>query len=245
MNADTVPGEAAARRELAACYRLFALLGWTELIYNHITLRLPDGSFLINRFGLHYSEVCASNLIRVDASGAVVGAAANAVNPAGYMLHTALHQGIPEAHAIMHTHTTAGMAVASSEAGLAMTNFYAVQLSGRVAYHDFEGITLYPEEGQRLLQAIGSRQAVILRNHGLLSWGRNLAEAFAYLWTLNRACEVQVAGAALGPARAIDAAIQEKCARDSLQFDPRFGAGRDVFDALVRRVDRIDPDYRN
>jgi ribulose-5-phosphate 4-epimerase/fuculose-1-phosphate aldolase len=235
-----------ARVELAACYRIFAMLGWTELIYNHITVRLhgPDKHFLINPFGLHYTEVCASNLIRIDLAGNVVGESAWPVNPAGSTVHTAIHDGIPGAHCVMHTHTTAGMAVACSAGGLSLSNFYSAQLHGKVAYHDFEGITVHADEGPRLVRNIGDRPAVILRNHGLLAWAETVPRAFATLWTLNRACEVQLASMAMGSVIELSEEIQRKSTRDSLQFNMGFGAGRDVFDALTRLVDRTDTSYR-
>jgi ribulose-5-phosphate 4-epimerase/fuculose-1-phosphate aldolase len=235
-----------ARVELAACYRIFAQLGWTELIYNHITLRLPgpDKHFLINPFGLHYSEVCASNLVKIDLDGNIIGASDWPVNPAGFTIHAAIHDRIADAHCVMHTHTTAGMAVACSAAGLSMSNFYAVQLHDKLAYHDFEGITVHADEGPRLIRNIGDKPAVILRNHGLLAWGETLPRTFAILWLLNRACEIQLASAAMGPVIELSEDIQRKCTRDSLQFDPAFGAGRDVFDALTRMLDRVDTSYR-
>ena len=239
--------ERQARVELAACYRIFAQLGWTELIYNHITLRLPgpDKHFLINPFGLHYSEVCASNLVKIDLDGNIIGASDWPVNPAGFTIHAAIHDRIADAHCVMHTHTTAGMAVACSAAGLSMSNFYAVQLHDKLAYHDFEGITVHADEGPRLIRNIGDKPAVILRNHGLLAWGDTLPRTFAILWLLNRACEIQLASAAMGPVIELSEDIQRKCTRDSLQFDPAFGAGRDVFDALTRMLDRVDTSYRN
>jgi ribulose-5-phosphate 4-epimerase/fuculose-1-phosphate aldolase len=238
--------ETALRIELAACYRTFAMLGWTELIYNHITVRVPGPGlhFLINPFGLHYSEVTASNLVKIDAEGRIVGNSDWPVNPAGFTLHSAIHTGVPEAHCVMHTHTTAGCAVAGSRAGLTMDNFYAAQLHERVAYHDFEGITIHGDEGPRVVKSIGGKPAVILRNHGLLAWGGSVPQAFAVLWTLQRACEIQLAGAALGPAIPIPEAVQRRASADSLQFDPRHGGGRDVFDAMKRLVERIDPSYR-
>jgi ribulose-5-phosphate 4-epimerase/fuculose-1-phosphate aldolase len=241
------PTEAELRVQLAACYRVFHLLGWTELIYNHITVRIPgpDRHFLINPFGLHYSEVKASNLVKIDLEGRVIGDSTWPVNPAGFVLHSAIHQGIEGAHCVMHTHTTAGCAVACSQAGLSMDNFYSAQLHDRVAYHDFEGITVHADEGPRVIRSIGQRPAVILRNHGLLAWGDTLPYTFAVLWTLQRACEIQVAGAALGPTLAIPEAVQRKASQDALQFDPRRGGGRDVFAALVRMVDRADPSYRD
>jgi ribulose-5-phosphate 4-epimerase/fuculose-1-phosphate aldolase len=239
--------EGQARVELAACYRIFAQLGWTELIYNHITLRLPGPQkhFLINPFGLHYSEVCASNLVKIDLDGNIIGASEWPVNPAGFTIHAAIHDRIADAHCVMHTHTTAGMAVACSAAGLSMSNFYAVQLHGKLAYHDFEGITVHGDEGPRLIRNIGDMPAVILRNHGLLAWGDTIPRTFAILWLLNRACEIQVASAAIGPVIELSEDIQRKCTRDSLQFASAFGAGRDVFDALTRMLDRVDTSYRN
>jgi ribulose-5-phosphate 4-epimerase/fuculose-1-phosphate aldolase len=126
-----------------------------------------------------------------------------------------------------------------------MSNFYSAQLHGKLAYHDFEGITVRADEGPRLLRAIGDRPAVILRNHGLLAWGDTIHRSFAILWLLNRACEIQVASTPMGPVIEIPEDIQRRCTADSLQFDTRFGAGRDMFDALVRQVDRIDPTYRS
>jgi ribulose-5-phosphate 4-epimerase/fuculose-1-phosphate aldolase len=241
------PTEAELRVQLAACYRVFHLLGWTELIYNHITVRIPgpDRHFLINPFGLHYSEVKSSNLVKIDLEGRVIGDSTWPVNPAGFVLHSAIHQGIEGAHCVMHTHTTAGCAVACSQAGLSMDNFYSAQLHDRVAYHDFEGITVHADEGPRVIRSIGQRPAVILRNHGLLAWGDTLPYTFVVLWTLQRACEIQVAGAALGPTLAIPEAVQRKASQDALQFDPRRGGGRDVFAALVRMADRADPSYRD
>ncbi len=245
------PDEWAARQQLAACYRVFALLGWTELIYNHVTVRLPDSvtggarQFLINPFGLHYSEVCASNLVRIDLQGRVLDGSPHPVNPAGFTVHAAIHEGLPQAHCVMHTHTTAGMAVACVQGGLQQNNFYSAQLHGKLAYHDFEGITIHADEAPRLLASIGDKPAVILRNHGLLAWGQSLPQTLALLWTLQRACEIQLATLSMGPAIPVPDDIAVRCARDALQFDARQGAGQDVFDALVRQVDRLDTSYRH
>lgn len=244
------PDEWAARVQLAAVYRVFAHLGWTEMIYNHITLRLPasvsgdDKHFLINPFGLHYSEVTASNLVKINLAGDKLDDAPYPVNPAGYTLHSAIHSGIEQAHCVMHTHTTAGVAVACMPQGLSQSNFYSAQLHGMVAYHDFEGITVHAEEGPRVLASMGTKQAIILRNHGLLSWGETLPQAFAILWTLQRACEIQLACHSMGTPIPVPEAIAAKCTRDSLQFSPAHGAGQDVLDALIRQVDRLDPSYR-
>ena len=245
------PDEWAARLQLAACYRIFAMLGWTEMIYNHITIRLPhsvsgdDKQFLINPFGLHYSEVTASNLVKINLKGDILDGSKFPVNPAGFVLHSTLHDGLEGAHCVMHTHTTAGVAVASLKDGLSQSNFYSAQLHDMVAYHDFEGITVHMEEGPRVLKSIGNKPAVILRNHGLLSWGSTLPEAFAILWTLQRACEIQMATLSMGAPLPVPEAVAAKCTRDSLQFDQKHGgAGVDVFDALTRQVDRIDDSYK-
>jgi ribulose-5-phosphate 4-epimerase/fuculose-1-phosphate aldolase len=251
MSTHCHPDEWAARVQLAACYRIFAMLGWTEMIYNHITVRVPttasgdEKQFLINPFGLHYSEVTASNLVKINLKGEVLDGSQHRVNPAGFVVHATLHAGIDGAHCVMHTHTTAGVAVACLQNGLMQTNFYSAQLHNMVAYHDFEGITIHAEEGPRVLKSIGTKQAVILRNHGLLSWGSTVPETFAILWTLQRACEIQLATFSMGPAITVSDDIAARCTRDSLQFDVNHGgAGQDVFDALVRQVDRLDMSYR-
>ncbi len=245
------PDEWQARVQLAACYRIFDMLGWTEMIYNHITTRLPETvsggqkQFLINPFGLHYSEVTASNLLKIDLKGNKLDDNPWPVNPAGFTVHSAIHESVDNAHCVMHTHTTSGLAVACTATGLSQNNFYSAQLHGLVAYHDFEGITVHADETPRLLKSMGNKPALILRNHGLLTWGPTLALAFVRLWTLQRACDVQVAQAAMGPAIPVPIAVAEKTVADSFQWDARFGAGQDVFDALVRRVDRIDPSYKH
>jgi len=251
MSTHCHPDEWAARVELAACYRIFAMLGWTEMIYNHITVRVPNTAsgdekqFLINPFGLHYSEVTASNLVKINLKGDVLDGSTHRINPAGFVVHATLHDGLEGAHCVMHTHTTAGVAVACLQNGLMQTNFYSAQLHNMVAYHDFEGITIHADEGPRVLKSIGNKQAVILRNHGLLAWGSAVPETFAILWTLQRACEIQLATFSMGPAIPVAEDIAARCTRDSLQFDVNHGgAGKDVFDALMRQVDKLDASYR-
>jgi len=198
------------RLELAACYRLFACLGWTEMIFNHITLRVPgpEPHFLINPYGLHYSEVTARNLVKIDLDGRIVGSSAYPINPAGFVIHSAIHRHRPDAHCIVHTHTTAGIAVASKAEGLSYDNFYGAQFWGRVAYHDFEGITTDLGEQERLVKSLGQAQVLILRNHGLLVTGPSIPETFMESWSLQRACEVQVAAASVpGPNHRIPEAV--------------------------------------
>ncbi len=241
------PEEWATRVQLAAAYRIFDHLGWGELIYNHISLRLPgpEGHILLNPFGLHYSEVRASNLVKVDREGRVVGDSDWGINPAGFTFHGEIHRSQPEAHCVMHLHTTATMAVCCLDEGLSFSNFYAAQLFGKVAYHEFEGITVHAEEGARILASAQGKPVLLLRNHGPVTIGHGIAQCFGLMWLLNRACEVQVATLAMGRTRPIAVPVLEACVRDSLNFDPRYGAGQDAFDALQRIVDRIDPGYRS
>jgi ribulose-5-phosphate 4-epimerase/fuculose-1-phosphate aldolase len=236
--------ERTARIRLAACYRVFDVLGWTEGIFNHITLRIPgpDTAFLINPFGLHYGEVTASNLVAVDISGQPVRPSEYPVNLAGFVTHSAIHGQIGQAHCVMHTHTTSGSAVACSVQGLSHNSFYGAQLAGRVAYHDFEGVTVNPEERGRMLASIGEKRVVILRNHGLLTWGETLEEAFMWLWLLQRACDVQVACAGLGKMTALSTHVLEQTRVEAAALQPK--VCKAMFDALVRRVDSIDSSYR-
>jgi ribulose-5-phosphate 4-epimerase/fuculose-1-phosphate aldolase len=236
-----------ARVLLAACYRVFAHLGWTEMIYNHITLRVPgpEKHLLINPFGLHYSEITASNLVKIDLDGNILSDSKWPINPAGLAPHATVHRNIDNAHCVMHTHSTAGLAVACTRGGLSMTNFYAAQLYGKVAYHDFEGITVEADEGPRMLRNMDGKPILILRNHGLLAWGETLPQAFAHLWTVQRACEIQVAAMGMGELIPIPVPVLEQATRVSFQFDPKFGAGVDVFNALIRQIDRNDQSYKS
>jgi ribulose-5-phosphate 4-epimerase/fuculose-1-phosphate aldolase len=238
--------EWALRVQLAACYRIFDLLGWTEYIYNHITLRVPgpEKHFLINPFGLWYSEVTASNLVKIDLDGNTIGRSEFPVNKAGFVIHSAIHAARPDAHCVMHTHTTAGVAIACQEAGLSANNFYGSQLHGRVAYHDFEGISVELDERPRLIKSLGRHNVMILRNHGLLVCGAAVPDAFARMLNLQRACEVQLA--AEGSGKPIVKLAPEICQRAAAQgeaFDPA-GYGSGLFTALQRRIDGIDSSYR-
>lgn len=235
-----------ARVALAGIYRVFAHMGWDELIYNHISLRIPgDGEhFLINPFGLHYSEVCASNLVKVDINGEVVGHSDWPINPAGFTFHGIIHERVEGGHCVMHVHTTPTMAVCCLEGGLSYSNFYAAQLYGNVAYHDFEGITVHSDEGERILSSAGDKKVLLLRNHGPVVIGSTPAQAFSLMWLLNRACEVQLASMSMGQVREIPVDVLEKCVRDSLNFDPKYGAGEDSLAAMIRIVEKLDPTYK-
>lgn len=246
-NSQMSEAEWAARQELAACYRVFDMLGWSEMIYNHITVKLPDeeGAFLINPFGLHFSEVTASNLVKIDIDGNKLDDNPYPVNRAGFVQHAVFHKNLPDAHCIMHTHTTAGMAVASVEGGLQPINFYACNAIGQIAYHDFEGITVRDEEGPRLIENLGDKRMMLLRNHGILVMGRSLPEAFIKHWMLQRACEIQVATAAMGKPLVVPPDVIAVHQRDAHQVRVHAEPGRTDFDAMVRKVDKIDPSWRD
>ena len=237
--------ERAARVQLAAAYRIFDHLGWTEMIFNHITLRVAGAEklLLINPFGLHYREITASNLVLIDVEGNPVRETPWPVNRAGLVIHSALHEANPEVACVMHTHTTTGMAVACLSEGLSPNNFYAAQLQGQVAYHEFEGVTVEPGEKARLVADIGDRRAVILRNHGLLAWGPSVPEAFMMLWTLQRACDVQIASSAAGALHPIPPEVFAQTVRESGPGERR--TCEDVFAAMQRLVDAKDSSYRD
>ena len=240
--------EWAARQELAACYRIFAMRGWDEMIYNHITVKIPgeDGTYLINPFGLHYNEVTASSLIKVDMQGNTLDRDNPwHVNPAGLVQHSLFHGNVPGAHAIIHAHTTATMAVCSLEEGLLPTNFYAASFVGKMGWHDFEGITVREEEGQRLLANLGDHRVLMLRNHGPVILGKTLPEAFHIFFLLQRACEVQVATLAMGRPVMIGTDVTDAHNRDSGKMRVGGGRGQLEFDAMVRQIDRIDTSWRD
>jgi ribulose-5-phosphate 4-epimerase/fuculose-1-phosphate aldolase len=236
--------ERKARIELAAAYRIFNMLGWVEMIFNHITVRVPgpEVRFLINPFGLHYSEITASSLVLIDVEGNPVRETSWPVNRAGFVIHSAIHSEIEHAHCVMHTHTTSGIAVACLKGGLSPDNFYGAMLHGQVAYHEFEGITVEEGERERLVRSIGGKQAVILRNHGLLALGPSVPQAFMVLWTLQRACDVQIAASAAGPVNPIRPEVFEQTVREGGPAEKR--TCDDVFAALQRQIDAKDPSYR-
>jgi ribulose-5-phosphate 4-epimerase/fuculose-1-phosphate aldolase len=237
--------ERKARIELAACYRIFDMLGWTEMIFNHITVRVPGSEvrFLINPFGLHYSEVTASSLVLIDIEGNPVRETQWPVNRAGFVIHSAIHGAVRDAHCVMHTHTTNGVAVSCLEEGLSPHNFYGAMLHGKVAYHEFEGVTVDPGEKQRLVHDLGDRPVMLLRNHGLLAWGASVPEAFMWLWTVQRACDVQITASKAGAIHPVRDEVFPQTVREGGPAEKR--TCEDVFAALQRRLERLDPSYRN
>lgn len=239
--------EWAARQQLAACYRVFAMMGWDEMIFNHITVKLDgeDGAFLINPYGLHFSEVTASSLVKIDIDGNKLDDSPYPVNRAGFVQHSLFHRHLPDAHAIIHTHTTATMAVCSVEGGLQPVNFYACNFMGQLGYHDFQGVTVRDEEGPALLESLGDKRILMLRNHGPVVMGRTLPEAFIKYWALQRACELQLATLSMGQPITVGADVIATHQRDLHQTQIPGGPGKAEFDAMVRRVDKIDPSWRD
>ena len=238
--------ERQARQDLAACYRIFDMLGWSEMIYNHITLKVPDqdGAFLINPFGLHFSEITASSLVKIDIDGNKLSDSPYGVNQAGFVQHALFHRHLPDAHCIAHTHTTAGMAVSSLKGGLRPINFYACNFQNQIAYHDFEGVTVRPEEGERLLANLGTRRMMLLRNHGILVMGRTVPETFVKHWALQRACEIQMATLSMGRPLEIAPEVVAVHQRDLHMAQVPGGPGAADFAAMVRLVDKRDTTWR-
>ena len=245
-NSETTEAEWAARQQLAACYRVFAMLGWDESIYNHITVKVPDedDAFLINPFGLHFSEVKASNLVKIDIDGNKLDDNPYPVNLAGFVQHSLFHRHLHDAHCIAHTHTTAGMAVSSVEGGLRPVNFYACNFIGQLAYHDFEGVTVRDEEGERLLSNLGDKTMMLLRNHGILVMGKTVPEAFVKHWALQRACEIQLATLSMGEPLMVPPEVIAVHQRDLYMAQVPGGPGAADFAAMVRLVDKKDPSWR-
>lgn len=232
-----------ARQQLAAMYRIFALMGWDELIFTHITVKVPneDGAFLINPFGMHFSEVTASSLVKIDIDGNKLCGSEARVNKAGFVQHSVFHRHLPDAQCIIHTHTTATAAVCSMKGGLQPVNFYACNLMGRISYHDFEGVTVREEESERLIANLGDNRILMLRNHGPVVIGESLPSALVQYWALQRACEIQVATMRAGEPIVVSQEVIDVHQRDAHMTCEN---GTAEFDALVRRVDEIDPGWR-
>jgi len=238
-----------ARQELAACYRIFDLLGWSESVYNHISVKVPgeNDAFLINPYGLLYSEVTASNLVKIDIDGNTLGSSAYPVNKAGFTQHAYFHRHLHWANAICHVHTTASMAVCGLDEGLLPINFYACNFIGRLAYHTFEGVTVRAEEGERLLANLGNRNILMLRNHGPVVLAPTLPSMFLQMWALQRACEIQLATLSMGrPVTMVPDDVIAVHQRDLGSVAvPGTQPGATDFAAWVRRIDRIDRSWRD
>jgi ribulose-5-phosphate 4-epimerase/fuculose-1-phosphate aldolase len=234
------------RVNLAACYRLAAHYRMTDLIYTHISARVPGPAhhFLINAFGQLWDEISASTLVKVTLDGEVVGDPTGfGFNRAGYVIHSAVHRARPDVGCVMHTHTQAGIAVSAQEDGLLPLSQHAMRFTNGIAYHDYEGLALDLDEQARLVRDLGDRKAMILRNHGLLVCGTSIPETFDLMYYLERACQTQIAAMASGARlRMPPPAVAEKTAAQfkALPYKPK----RPEWKALLRMLDKTDATYK-
>jgi len=237
------------RVELACAYRLVDYFGWCELIYAHLTARVPgpDAHFLINPYGLNYDEVTASNLVKIDINGHVVEDSDHPINEAGFIIHSAIHMlENTSNHVVMHTHSRAGMAVAALKDGLLPISMGATMFYDDIAYHDYEGPSLYLDERSRLQSSLGNKRALILRNHGLMTVGETVPEAFVRLYRLESACRTQLDASAAGEVNLLDRDTASKSGQDVNRFmESADDYGQLEFDALMRKIDKLDDSYRH
>ncbi len=240
------PAEQQTRIDLAAAYRLVALNGWDDLIYTHVSAAVPDepGHFLINPFGLAFDEVRASNLVKIDLAGRIVGASEHPVNATGFALHGAVHAARADAFCVMHLHNTAGIAVSIQRDGLLSASQHALRFYGQLGSHDYEGLAFTPAEGERLCASLGDHPAMLLRNHGTLTVGRTVAEAWVLMATLIKACEIQLQAQAGGVPLVLPSADVARRTAEQL-YDGGAIEGTLEWPALLRKLDRIDPSYRD
>jgi ribulose-5-phosphate 4-epimerase/fuculose-1-phosphate aldolase len=246
------PEEWSVRVDLAACYRLIAHFGWDDLVLTHNSARVPGRSdqFLINPMGLMFDEITASNLLKVDLDGNLIEPSAYEANNAGYVIHSAIYLGRRDVHCVIHTHTEADIAVGALEEGLLPLSQWAMRFYNRLGYHDYEGVSLDLDERERLQQSLGRHPVLVLRNHGLLATGRNVAEAFSLTYHFERSAAAQLkiqAAAASGAKIVVPPA--ETCERQAALFDNSSNSGRlqgqHEWPALLRLADRLDRSYRN
>jgi ribulose-5-phosphate 4-epimerase/fuculose-1-phosphate aldolase len=223
-------------------------LGWSELIYTHISVRVPgpEHHFLINPYGLRFDEVTASSLVKINADGEPVGSQGYAANKAGFIIHSAIHMARADAQCVWHMHTLAGMAVSAQENGLLPVHMYSHNFYKRLSYHDFEGPSMRLDERARLVASLGSEnQGLILRNHGLLTVGRTIPEAFIRFWRLNRACEIQLAAQA-AKLRLPSAEVCEASFQMGEEFlTDQAGLGELEFNSILRKIEAKDASYKN
>ena len=242
--------EAAIRVELAACYRLVAMHGWDDLIFTHISARNPgpEHHFLINPYGLMFEEITASSLVKIDMNGVAIGKSSFPVNPAGFTIHSAVHEVREEAGCVMHLHTPDGTAVSTSKEGLLPLNQTAQLVIPDLAYHDYEGVALDLAERPRLQRDLGAKNIMLLHNHGTLTVGRSCAEAFLRMYFLERACTMQVRTRMLGGVESdhpTAADVIEKNAALARSGGLSTLAEKLVWPALLRKLDRVNPGYRD
>jgi ribulose-5-phosphate 4-epimerase/fuculose-1-phosphate aldolase len=242
---NTADAELKIRRDLAACYRLVALYGWDDLIFTHISARVPGPAhhFLINPYGMMFEEITASSLVKIGMDGMPVGGVTAQVNPAGVTIHSAVHEAREDAGCVIHLHTPDGTAVATSREGLQPLNQTAQLVIDDLAYHDYEGVALDHDERPRLQADLGRKNAMLLRNHGTLTVGTTCAEAFMRMYFLERACTMQVRTRILGHDFVQTASdVIDKNAKLSHGTAPL--ANFLVWPALLRKLERVDPSYK-
>jgi ribulose-5-phosphate 4-epimerase/fuculose-1-phosphate aldolase len=234
------------RVDLAACYRLVARYGWDDLIFTHISARAPgpEHHFLINPYGLMFDEITASSLVKVDLDGRKVFDSRYDINPAGFVIHSAIHAARDDALCVLHVHSVNGVAVSAQEDGLLPLSQHSMGVLTSLAYHDYEGIALNDDEKPRLVRDLGDKRFLMLRNHGLLTVGRSVAEAFVGMYFFEAACMMQIRAQAGGtPLRHIPQAIVDDAPRQIAAVT--HGAGSNLaWPALLRKLDRSEPDYK-
>ncbi|MGI9202787.1 MAG: class II aldolase/adducin family protein [Woeseiaceae bacterium] len=239
--------EWAVRVNLAACYRLIALYGWDDLVFTHISARVPgpDEHFLINAYGMMFEEMTASALVKVDLDGNIVSETPYEINPAGFTIHSAVHAARDDAGCVLHTHTKAGVAVSAQAEGLRPLSQISLLPYASLSYHDYEGIALNEDEKPRLVADLGVNNFLVLRNHGLLTVGGSIADAFLYMYVLETACQTQLAAQSAGVALVeIDATIVAGI-KAQVELVTRGMGGELAWPGLLRKLDRSDGSYRN
>ena len=234
-----------ARVDLAALYRLTALYKWDDLVFTHISMRVPgpEHHFLINPYGFLFEEITASSLVKIDLQGNKVMDSPHPINPAGFTIHSAVHEAREDAHCVFHTHSLTGVAVSAQQGGLLPISQHSLFPLSSLGYHNYEGVALNADEKPRLVADLGTNRALILRNHGLLTVGRNAAEAFLAMYILEAACRIQVMAQAGGELTMIAEPILRGIQAQSAQVTKGLG-GDLVWPALLRKLDRTDPSYK-
>jgi ribulose-5-phosphate 4-epimerase/fuculose-1-phosphate aldolase len=233
------------RVDLAACYRLVALYDMDDLFSTHISARVPGSEehFLLNPYGVLFEQIRASDLVKVDLEGNIVQETPHTINSAGFVIHSAVHAARPDAKCVLHTHTVAGMAVATTEDGLLPLTQKSMRFYNRIGYHDYEGVAEDLDENQRLVRDLGEHNALILRNHGLLTCGPTVARAFFLMKNLEKSCQTQLAAMASGGKLIkLSSNLMEHAAG---QVERRLDGEASGWSSLLKKLDRTDPSYRD
>lgn len=236
------------RVDLAAAYRLVAWFRWDDLVFTHITARVPgtEDQFLINPYGLLFDEITASSLVKIDLQGNKLDDTPFNVNPAGFTIHSAIHAARHDAQCVLHTHTLNGIAVSAQKHGVLPLSQQSIFVLSSLGYHDYEGVALRDDEKPRLVKDLGDRNFLMLRNHGLLTLGPSVAEAFLSMYLFETVCTIQVrALAGGGELIAVDPRIIESAGQQAKQVTRGQGGGALTWPGLLRRLDRTDPSYRS